>query len=176
MSTISLVPIGHISEDVPVRLGSRLSEIFPHPCSVGLRMELPPDAFNVERSQFLATCILEKLGSLVPPDEGRVLGITEVDLYVPDLNFVFGLADVNGTAAIISICRLREEFYGLACDEDLFMRRMVKEALHELGHSFGLGHCQNPCCVMFFSNSLSDTDRKKESFCAVCQERLRHSP
>ena len=150
-------------------------EIFPHPCSVNRRMDLPPDAFNVERSQFLATGILEEMVSLVPPAGGIILGITEVDLYVPDLNFVFGLADVKGTAAVISICRLREEFYGLACDDDLFMLRMVKEALHELGHCFGLGHCQHQDCVMFFSNSLMDTDRKKESFCTACQEHLQRS-
>ena len=89
------------------------------------------------------------------------------------MNFVFGLADVPGPAALISVCRLWQEFYGLERDEKLFRSRMIKEAIHELGHSFGLAHCQNHQCVMSFSNSLIDTDRKGEAFCADCQKHLK---
>jgi archaemetzincin len=175
VETISLIPVGHIDEDVLKPLADLLKNTFPNPCTIGPKMELPAEAFNVERSQFLASAILHDMKSHITSDSGKTLGVTDVDLYVPDLNFVFGLADRPGSVAIISMSRLRQEFYGLECDPDLFQNRMVKEAIHELGHSFGLTHCQNPQCVMSFSNSLIDTDNKGKDFCADCRRQLKLS-
>jgi len=104
--------------------------------------------------------------------EERVVGIADVDLYVPRLSFVFGEADVGSGTAIISLCRLRQEYYGLAPDEALFLERATKEIVHELGHTFGLGHCPNDRCVMHFSNSLADTDLKNAQFCNRCRPRI----
>jgi archaemetzincin len=97
----------------------------------------------------------------------RLLGVTDVDLYVPSLNFVFGEAKCPGNVAVISIFRLDPRFYGEE-NESLLYRRAVKEAVHELGHTFGLTHCEDSSCVMFFSNSIYDTDRKHETFCGRC--------
>jgi archaemetzincin len=98
----------------------------------------------------------------------KVLGVTEVDLYVPRLNFVFGEAQCPGRTAVISLFRLKPEFYGQHPNRNLFVERSVKEAVHEVGHTLGLGHCHNPACIMFFSNSILDTDRKKLAFCERC--------
>lgn len=173
MEKIYLIPIGHIDSTLLLQLASYLETKFPYTCVIGSRLDIPPVAFNVERSQFLASAILEEMKSHQPQDAVRILGVTDVDLYVPDLNFVFGLADVPEPAALISVCRLWQEFYGLERDEKLFRSRMKKEAIHELGHSFGLAHCQNPQCVMSFSNSLIDTDRKGEAFCDDCQKQIK---
>jgi archaemetzincin len=173
MEKIYLIPIGHIDEKLLGQIANDLQEMFSYTCVVGSRLDIPPVAFNVERSQFLASAILEQMKSYLPQDGVRMLGVTDVDLYVPDLNFVFGLADVPGPTALISVCRLWQEFYGLERDERLFRSRMMKEAIHELGHSFGLAHCQNPQCVMSFSNSLIDTDRKGEAFCADCRKHIK---
>jgi archaemetzincin len=105
----------------------------------------------------------------LPQDALRVLGITAVDLYVPQLNFVFGEARLGGPSAVISTHRLRPEFYGQLPDEKLFLRRVEIEAVHELGHTFGLGHCPKVCCVMHFSNNIADTDRKGPLFCDDCR-------
>jgi archaemetzincin len=102
----------------------------------------------------------------------RALGITGADLYAPGLNFVFAIADIEGRRAVISLARLRPQFYGSPPDDALFLQRAVKEAVHELGHTCGLGHCRNPRCVMFFSNTLHDNDVKGPGFCTACRDKL----
>ena len=98
----------------------------------------------------------------------HILGVTEVDLYTPDLNFVFGQAQRPGKAAVISLNRLHTS------DLSLFRNRMVKEAVHELGHTLGLRHCPDIYCVMHFSNSLMDTDIKDSEFCLSCEKKLKN--
>jgi archaemetzincin len=94
--------------------------------------------------------------------------VTCRDLYVEGLNFVFGLADSPGKAAVISLHRLHAD-----ADGALFRARAVKEAMHELGHTRGLRHCADSRCVMAFSKSLADTDRKGKEFCSRCAQKLR---
>jgi archaemetzincin len=106
------------------------------------------------------------------PENGRALAVTNEDLYVPDLNFVFGQADTLTGVAIISLARLRPEFYGQAADEPTFHHRAITEAVHEIGHTLGLNHCPDVKCVMHFSNSLVDTDIKGYRFCIRCREVL----
>jgi len=94
--------------------------------------------------------------------------VESVDLYAGHLNFVFGEADPDVGIAVVSTYMLRPEFYGEAPSPELFLSRLVKEAVHELGHTFRLGHCPDPACVMHFSNSILDTDLKGPDFCPRC--------
>lgn len=170
---IALRPIGEIDREVLFLLKDRLAETFS--CEVGVvePMGLPSYAYNARRRQYHSTPILSKLKTFHGASSfEKVLGIIDVDLYVPELNFVFGEASSSEGSAIISIHRLRQDWYGLPEDEGLFMERVAKEAVHELGHLSGLSHCQSSGCVMFFSNSLLDTDRKGSSFCPAHQQRL----
>jgi archaemetzincin len=96
--------------------------------------------------------------------------VVDVDLFVPGLNFVFGLAP--GSTAVISLVRLRHEYYGERKNEYLFRDRALKEAIHELGHTFGLHHCPDIRCIMHFSNCLEDTDIKCPDFCKVCSNKI----
>ena len=139
---------------------------------MGRPLNSPDYAFNGKRKQHFSTAILLKLKGIERETGDRVLGVTEHDLYVPSLNFVFGEADLQNRVTIISLRRLSQEFYGLTEDMDRLKERAIKEAVHELGHTYGLGHCSNPLCVMHFSNSLLDTDIKKASFCPQCGKRF----
>ena len=98
----------------------------------------------------------------------RVLGVMDADIFASELNFVFGEAACPGKAALISEWQLKPEFYEAPPDMELFAQRSLKEAVHELGHTLGLRHCSRSSCVMYFSNSILDTDRKQSLFCDEC--------
>lgn len=164
-----IVPIGSLDKSLLRNLAKVLDERFKIRFIIKDYLEIPKDAFNPKRGQFDSNKIFNKLKKY----EGkRVIGIIDKDLYVQGLNFVFGQAELLGRCALISITRLRQEFYGLPKDDIIFFKRVIKEAIHELGHTYGLKHCSNENCVMFFSNSIIDTDKKSSFFCKNCQEKL----
>lgn len=128
--------------------------------------DIPAATFDPARRQYRAEPLLDWLGSL-HPRAPRVLGITMADLYADDLNFVFGMARNPGRVAVVALARLFQDDH-----QERYRQRTLKEVLHELGHTLGLGHCAEPRCVMHFSNSLADTDYKAADFCARCRARL----
>jgi archaemetzincin len=126
--------------------------------------------FNNSRNQWISERILEwLLWKSNPTSYTKILAICDFDAYSNGLNFVFGQAHGGGRVGAVYLPRLRQEFYGLASNVDLFHRRLTTEAVHELGHMFGLSHCETRSCVMHFSNSLRDTDFKDSTFCNKCK-------
>lgn len=172
---IGLVTFGEADREELAFLPAELEEAFGLAVRWGPVLPVPSGAFRRSRRQYLAASFLEALSGLPPGEFLRVLGIAEVDLFAPGLNFVFGQALMGGRDCVISLIRLRPSFYGLPPDEGLFRERAVKEAVHELGHTFALEHCPDPSCVMRFSNSLADTDRKSGHFCHRCLSALRRT-
>jgi len=168
---IVLVPIGNADKAILEALSQPLEEVFGQRTQIGDSLALPWESWNRHRSQYLASLLLAKLPSL-PRLGDRVLGVVDVDIFARGLNFVFGEADIAGRRVLISLQRFRQEFYGLPHDENLFRERALKEAVHELGHTYRLGHCSDPACVVHFSNSLRDTDFKGWNFCPNCQEEI----
>jgi len=168
---IVLIPISSVDKAILEALRQPLEEVFGQRTRLGNSVALPRESWNQHRGQHLASLLLAELPSL-PQSGDRVLGVADVDIFAPGLNFVFGEANITGKRVLISLPRLRQEFYGLPKDENLFRERAVKEAVHELGHTYGLGHCPDPTCVMHFSNSLADTDLKGWNFCPNCQEKV----
>ncbi len=169
---INLVPCGPAAPAVLDFLKSGLQQEFAAEVIQSEAVPLPATAYDSRRRQYRAETFLPLLAPYRQGHKDLVLGVTEVDLYVPNLNFVFGLADPRQRCAIISLARLNPEVYGLPGAPHLFKERALKEAVHELGHLLGLGHCANPSCIMFFSNSLADTDRKGPGFCPDCRRRV----
>jgi archaemetzincin len=159
---VLILPIGDVNHQTLRTMKIRLKKVYDS-VEILEPIELTESAYNPKRGQYLSDKFLLRVKK-VPGD--HVLGVTEVDLYTPDLNFVFGHAELPGKAAVISLARLhssrKEEFHS----------RMIKEAVHEIGHTLGLRHCGDIYCVMHFSNSLMDTDVKGEIYCGICQELL----
>ena len=169
---VTLEPLGDVDVGLIEELGEKIARVFCCPVGVGVGINHLADAYNPERGQYLASKLLDSLSISPVEREERIVGVVEVDLYAPGLKFVFGEADVNAGRAIVSLCRLRQEYYGLPPDKGLLMERATKEIVHELGHTFGLGHCPNVRCIMHFSNSLADTDWKNVDFCPGCHPRI----
>jgi archaemetzincin len=167
---IILEPVGDIADETMEKLKDRVGSIFHCPAEIRAGFDDLAQAYNPERKQYLSSKLLAALGTAQRQE--KIVGIADVDLYVPRLNFVFGEADISSGTAIISLWRLRPEYYGLGPDEALFLERAIKEIVHELGHTFGLGHCRNSRCVMHFSNGLADTDLKDVHFCSKCRPKI----
>lgn len=168
---ISLVPLGSVPIDLLPWLAERLSVVFKRPVTVDESIPLPATGYEPHRRQYRGDALLATLQAVASPTVERVLGVIDADCYAPDLNFIFGQAALDGRGAFIALPRLRPSFYGLAEDSLLFHQRVLSEAVHELGHTWGLTHCPNPNCVMHFSNTLHDTDVKDAAFCRRCQDR-----
>jgi len=138
-----------------------------------LPSSLPIDrAFDQSRRQYNSTALLALLINGHPPPDVKIAFIVDVDLYIPVLTFVFGEAQLNGTAAVVSTHRLHHQFYGLPRDEEREMTRLEKEVIHELGHTFGLYHCRQFDCVMHSSTYVEEIDLKKAELCHSCSESL----
>ncbi|TLX82831.1 MAG: archaemetzincin family Zn-dependent metalloprotease [Thaumarchaeota archaeon] len=126
--------------------------------------------FDTKRNQWNSPKLLDWFYNKFKPSNDRIiLVILDVDAYSHGLNFVLGEAFPKGGLGVVYLARIKEEFYGLKRNNELFYERMVKECVHELGHIFGFNHCPDMLCVMYFSNSLSDTDFKEKSFCSTCR-------
>ncbi len=173
---IYLVSIGEIERELIEFLKSNVEKIFNYKVKEYPHLvPIPSEAYNPKRKQYYSNQFLKLLSTLIIEDAFIVLGITNVDLYTDRLNFIFGQAILGGRESIISLARLDSRFYNLPFDKELLKIRALKEAVHEIGHTLGLSHCPNPTCVMYFSNSLSDTDRKSYNFCDLCKLRLSNS-
>jgi len=175
--TLLLVPIycGDRSGLVE-SLAARIEEIFH------LRVETRPPsfdpelAFDADRGQYNSRVLLAQLLREPPLHDqppGRVLGLTNVDLFIAVLTFVYGEAQLDDRAAVVSAYRLDSQLYGLPADRKLLFERLVKETVHELGHTFGLLHCTDSRCVMASSTYVEEIDLKDEHFCDRCLVQLR---
>ncbi len=129
-------------------------------------------AYDPSRKQHNSTKILQGLKNFNHNSDAKYLGITDVDLFIPILTYVFGEAQLNGSAAVVSTFRLKPQFYGLPRDEALLRERLIKEAVHELGHTFGLRHCDDYECVMTSSTYADEIDIKGRAFCQDCTKMI----
>jgi archaemetzincin len=154
------------------KLRDHLHDCLSLPVRVTGNMPVPEGSYERNRNQYNSTRILGEILRQAPTDAIKIVGIIDKDLCIPILTFVFGEAQLGGVASIVSIARLRQEFHGLSPDDGILFERLVKEALHELGHNFGLIHCSDRECVMYLSNTVRDVDRKKNTYCGSCDAAL----
>jgi archaemetzincin len=171
MKLLQLLPIGELPADFLLGLAPAMANTFRMPCEVLSRPLDPTFAFHAERQQYHSSEILKRMQGYVRADSWRVLGVTMADLYIPILTFVFGEAQIGGPCAVISARRLRQEFYGLPADADLLHHRLRKEAVHELGHTLELTHCDDYTCAMAASHAVEWIDLKESTLCPSCASR-----
>lgn len=169
---VVIYPFDKVPPSIIQRVKTSVHDRFKVRVTVGKTLTVPVAAYSPERKQYRATFLLNVLAIVDPGNKKARLGIATVDLYVPELNFVFGEALKDDRAAIFSTARLNPTAYGQLPDDALFEQRAITEAVHELGHAFGLEHCSRRDCVMWFSNTLEETDRKGTSLCSRCASRL----
>ena len=172
MKLLHLLPIGNLDGELLMDLGPALADTFRMPCEV-ISPGLDPEfAFHGERQQYHSSELIGRMQRWVSSSSWRVLGVTALDLYIPILTFVFGEAQMGGPCAVVSAHRLRQEFYGLPSDRDILHQRLFKEAVHEIGHTLNLSHCDDYNCAMAPSHAVEWIDLKDSALCANCQARV----
>jgi len=167
---ITIIPIGNIDTDIIECVTRSITRTFNIATRVESNLYMARYIPNPIFGKHNATIILKYLCKELPEDFFKTLVITELDLYSPIFSCLFGEAQLGGRCALISLFRLRQEFYNLAPDHAVFLSRCEKEAIHEIAHTIGLLHCRDINCIMFPSNSIIDTDVKSSSFCIHCHK------
>lgn len=172
---LAVIPIGPIGELAVRMIAANLQAVFEVPVDLLAAAELPDHAFEETRQQYDAGRLLDHLAGICPNRYGKVLGVVAVDLCIPILTYVFGEAQLGGTAALVSGYRLRGSAAGAPVPMDQYYERLAKVALHEMAHTFTLYHCLEPGCVMNSSAKLEDLDRLDPVFCQRCEFSLQRN-
>lgn len=172
--TVTIIPIGEVSDFILRYIGEIIKNSFNLNTNYTTLQKI---ASNISISSFGGRCnstdILRDLSKRVPEGTHRLLAITESDIYSPIFSCLFGEAQLGGPCAIVSLHRLRQEYYNLPPDNLIFLSRYEKVVIHEIAHTFGLIHCVNEHCVMYSSSNITETDIKSNLFCPRCTEQLK---
>ncbi|MCD6249936.1 MAG: archaemetzincin family Zn-dependent metalloprotease [candidate division Zixibacteria bacterium] len=171
---VEVVPLNISDKDLMSAVATEITRIFSFPCRVGVAERLPAELLDERRGQYHATRILEHL-AVSDRTSFRLLGVTTLDIFTPILRYVFGEAMLEGRAALVSTYRLSTAPPGddFPSNRSVFVSRVLKECIHELGHTFGLTHCDDPACVMAASLDMTHIDAKSTQLCYYCKIMLK---
>ncbi len=172
MNLVHLLPVGTIDLAVLQDLCTTIPKHLNVDCKIASLALDPAPTYHPERQQFHSSEILQRMHALLQPCDWRLLAVTDIDLYIPILKYVFGEAQVGGPCAVVSTFRLRQEFYGLDRDDALLHERLLKECVHELGHTLALRHCQDYRCVMASSHAVEWIDLRESALCEACRAQV----
>ena len=169
---VGILQVGQVAPEVLAAVEEGLIKTFPDTVVSVIEepLPVPAHAFDKKRNQYNSSLVLNEVRVYAAKTQGfhRVLGVVDADIFSTGLNYVFGEAYTSGNAALISLWRLKPEFYKDKADSALYLLRARKEAVHEVGHTLGVRHCPRSLCVMHFSNSIFDTDKKQSLLCDEC--------
>jgi archaemetzincin len=172
---IGVIPIGDIPDIAPKIIAAHISGYLNLSAFVLGPMENPAYALDRHRLQYNVAPILQRLESNFSSSNVKVIGLLDVDLFVPVFSHVYGQARQGGHAALISLYRLREDTVGPIIDSEIVLERAAKIALHELCHLYDLTHCEDRRCLMHFSGNLADLDQLPFGFCRYCSQYIREA-
>jgi len=172
MNLVQLLPVGKVEPALLQELCAEIPRQFRVCCEIFPAELDPVHAYHAERQQYHSSEIIERMQALVRPEDWRLLGVTGADLYIPILKYVFGEAQMGGPCALVSFHRLRQEFYGLEPDSALLGERLLKESIHELGHTLDLQHCQDYRCAMASAHAVEWIDLRENTLCDSCRSQV----
>jgi archaemetzincin len=175
MNLLHLLPIGYVEHSLLQSLQAAIPQRLQVSCEILPTAFDPEPAFHAERQQYHSSEILQRM-QVFAGRQWRLLGVASVDLYIPILKYVFGEAQMGGPCAVVSSYRLRQEFYGLQPDDELLNQRLLKESVHELGHTLNLRHCQDYRCAMASSHAVEWIDLRESTLCDACRAEVQSNP
>lgn len=167
-----LLPVGRIDVAHFECVLRPLMETFGRRVEFGQRLPVPKYAFNPTRNQYHSAAIMKRVESALESSWDAAIGISREDLFVPEVPFVFGEADRSTRSALLSLARLKPDAGSLEAREELLRKRLISEAIHQVGLLRGLAHCPNNRCVMFYAASVAEIDKRGSNLCANCKKRL----
>jgi archaemetzincin len=170
---MGVVPIGNVSEATVKTIAAHVLGYLNLDTDILPPKKHPDYAHDQKRLQYDAGAIIRALASEVFQDYSKVLGVLDVDIFVPIFTHVFGEAQQGGKYALVSLYRLKQQVDGSATPTPLLLERGAKVALHESGHLFNLIHCQDEGCLMHFSGGIQDLDRIPLYLCRYCSTYFR---
>jgi archaemetzincin len=168
---IYIQPLGKIDAAKLGMIHEILNENFDRDVRILPSKPLPKRFRVAERGQYDANLIMRWAEENMPADTYRHITVVGEDIFSERCNFIFGEARIRGKSALVSLYRFTDPSKPPG-DEPLFRERITKLLLHELGHTFGLQHCENKHCVMAFANSLRELDMLSSSYCDECRKKL----
>ena len=169
---IVVVPLGEVDFMLVNRLATGIGPVFGRSVDIIKGMKMPDEALNIIRNQHYVSILLAKLERVKANPKEMILGACEEDIYLPDEPYILGHSDMVSGTAVVSLFRIRQEFYGLPEDESKVYVRMFKQAIHQLAHLFEMTSCRNPRCINYYSQNMMDIDNKTEKFCDICKRQL----
>jgi archaemetzincin len=170
---VGVVPLGEVCELTVKSIAAHILGYLHRDALILPPMEHPMYAYNQRRHQYDAGAIITAMESLSFPQCDKIIGVVDLDLFIPIFIHVFGEARQGGRAALVSICRLKPPSSTTKETLNLQMERAAKVALHELGHLYDLHHCMDALCLMHFSGGLEDLDQTPLYLCRYCSLYLR---
>lgn len=169
---VVLVPLGEADFILVNRLATLIGPVFDRSVDILKGMKVPEESYNVIRGQNYASVILNKLERVKANQREFIVGILEEDIYLPDEPFIIGYSDTVSRTAVVSLFRIRQEFYGLPEDDKKVFTRLFKQSIFHLSPLFNLPSCRNPKCINYYSQKMFDIDSKGDKFCDLCRRKL----
>ncbi len=169
---IVVVPLGEVDFMMVNKLATNIGPVFNRSVDILKGLKVPEEAYNVIRNQHYATIILSKLERIKANHKEKILAICEEDIYLPDEAYILAHSDSVAGTAIVSLYRIRQEFYGLPEDDTKIYSRLYKQAIQQIAYLNNIAGCRNPICVHYYSTNMMDIDSKSEKLCDICKRQL----
>jgi archaemetzincin len=172
--SILLLPLLNISDKILEDLKREVGIAFVSKVDIDDPLiSLPDDTYNKQAEKYDTAKLIPYLESLPYFEEDKILAVGNMDIFLDGVDNIFGTSRTSGKLSLLSLYRLDQRFYDKSSDYEKLKKRAIKEAIHGLGHCYGLGHCRDSKCVMVSSDNITSVDKKDKFFCEDCREKLR---